>query len=271
MVFKYSDWYEKNRKRVNELRRKRYDSDPEYRNKAIVSSKVSREKSKDKRIKERQERRAASKVGVIPSGWKVITVQGDDGKEIKAVTIGALAKICGVSVKALRLWESQGVFPTTPLRSKRGDRLYTEAMISDIYDLLDSQGKVGKQRKKRSNKKTLKVRLSTGEDIVVDLFPISTVAGIVGRNVSTLEQMEQRGLLPETPLRSTSVRHRMYSAEMIEVVKNAFEQLEGTDWGDLHSMVTAGWSSLGFVGSEIVEEKDVSAKKKSKANEVAEN
>ena len=74
----------------------------------------------------------------------------------------------------------------------------------------------------------------------------------------TLEQLEHRKLLPATPFRASKVGYRLYTQEMMEAVKIAFDKRGGEVRGDLawqefYDEVFAAWKGLNVIGARIIE------------------
>lgn len=88
------------------------------------------------------------------------------------------------------------------------------------------------------------------------LVHIGTFARIIGRSVPTIHQWERLGLLPRTPylLRSRSKQERLYTEEMIRVVKKALSTrgptISSAD-STFREEIVEGWETAGVV---VVEE-----------------
>jgi len=176
-------------------------------------------------------------------------------------TIGALAKALGCSIKAIRLWEKNGVVPETPIRSPKGDRLYTAEMVDTIRTVLHKQGRLSKTKmvaQSRPKGLVKKVQFANGGMKEVRLFRIGALAKVVGRTVVGLQQMEQKETMPVTSLRASSVKYRLYTVRQIEVVKDALDKREGTikdraDAMEFRKEVDAGWKRIGVIGAKVIE------------------
>jgi len=288
----FQEWYRDNGDKLNESRRDRYHTDPEYREKVLQQNREARKRRRQAALLLRKKKRAGAKIR--PSqNWKSINVElkGEDGKPVvtKMFTIGAVAKALDCSVQALRLWEKKGIIPETEYRYSKGDRLYTKEQIEMYRDILLKQGRIGKNRvrsrplsyverwvrfpgeKKKRGKRVSVDDLDDLDESVtqavlksgevarkVKLFRIGVLAKAVGRTVVTLEQLEQSGKFPETPFRASEVGYRLYSMKMVEVVKEAFEARDGEirgeeAWKGFHDEVYAAWDKLNVFGAEILE------------------
>lgn len=263
MSFSFKEWYELNGKRLNAQRKAKYHGDPEYRARVLRTNQESRAKLKESTQAERKEEKKAIKLRAQEKRFKTVVAEVDGVTET-LFTIGALAKALGCSIQAIRLWERQGVIPPTPLRTGKGssgDRLYTEAMVSEIRTILLAQGRLRSQavKEKPKDRALLRyIRLSNGAIKQVPLYLIGVLAKHVHRNVVTLEQLEAKGFLPRTPFRVSSVGRRLYTGAMIQAVKQAFESRNGEirgepAWQSFHADVLAQWTSQGVMQAVLVE------------------
>lgn len=263
MAFSFREWYELNGQRLNERRRSRYQTDPEYRDRVLKTNQESRKNRKRPSDAPPSERRVA-RTKPEERRWK--TVDGEvAGLSEQLFSIGAVAQTLGCSIQAIRLWERQGHIPATPIRSgkgKNGDRLYTQAMVEEIRALLTAQGRLGGEARKVSQPKLrpLKryIRCVDNKTLEVELYLIGALADAVSRNVVTLEQLESKGFLPRTPFRASSVGRRLYTAAMISAVKEAFEVRGGDvrgeeSWKEFHDDVLSRWTAQGVIGAVLVQ------------------
>lgn len=118
----YQDWYAENKDTVAERRRQRYQSDPDYREKAKARSKAYRDKR-------RKERLAAGDTGPSRQHGPIAFHVDVGGEQCRAWTVSKLAADLDRSVEAVNHWQKIGLMPQTPLRSSRNDRLFTDGMI----------------------------------------------------------------------------------------------------------------------------------------------
>lgn len=255
----YKEWYEANGGSYNTTRRQRYKDDPAYRKSVTDRNRVARDERKKVASTERQAVKLAVKTRSPRRSWREVDgiVDGTD-KELKLVSIGALAKMVGRSVQSMRIWERSGLLPATEYRTEKGDRLYTPVAALEFYERVKKEGKL-KERSAPAAHKAVEyvVRLSDGTKKRVQLFKIGALAGSTGRSIVNLEQIESKGFLPETPLRTGRGGHRLYTSEMIESVKAAFDsrvRVRGADeWKALHEEILDGWKKLKMVGARIIE------------------
>lgn len=130
-------YYEKRKEELSIKRKKKYKEDPEYRNKVLDGSRNYREKLKIKREKLRAAGKIVSKRHKGPRLPVTVEV---NGKSVYAYTISTLAERIGRSINTVNHWAMIGEIPPTPLWSKRGDRLYTDAMILIVKMAVQSRG-----------------------------------------------------------------------------------------------------------------------------------
>jgi hypothetical protein len=101
------------------------------------------------------------------------------------------------------------------------------------------------------------VRFADSEVRETELFRIGVLARAAKRTVVTLEQLEQRGFLPETPFRASELGYRLYTEGMIKAVSSAFEkrcwEIRGDEeWKKFHDEVYESWKAQGVVGASIL-------------------
>jgi DNA-binding transcriptional MerR regulator len=255
----FKEWYGENADELNKKRRDRYANDPEYRKKIQDSNARTRKVRRKKRQEEKKAREKAKLTNVDKRPWRSVTATVEvDGEQVEAqvFTIGALAKALGCSVQVIRLWESKGIIPETPLRGSGGDRLYTAEFIEMVAEVLEQKGRLG--RLSRSLPKGSKRKVAfNGEVVEVVMFRVGALADAIGRTAATIDQLEQRGVFPKTPFRASSTRYRLYTAEMIETAKLAFESkrdpIRGEVWEEVRVAVEEGWEKLGVFGARLEE------------------
>ena len=254
--WKFTDWYAEHGDQLNKKRRSRYDTDPEYKKKVLAANRVSRAKHREENLKERAEERAAIKAKA-PRPWKEVerTIDGKAG--VVLVTIGALAKAINRSKIGIRLLEKKGVIPKPTIRNKQGERLYTPEMVEKIRSILKSKGRLS-GRKTHSIPESIqcRIRLSDGSILDTPLFRVGALARAVDRSTITLEQMERRGVLPETPFRLPPNR-RAYTADQIKAVHDTFAgyagNLRGVSVKDVHAEIIKLWTDAKVVGAKFLE------------------
>ena len=263
--FDFKAWYEDNGDKLNKSRRDRYNTDPEYKKKVLAQNKASREKRRKAQAETKAAERKAQKFQARARPWKTVErlIKDEKGKEqlVKVFTIGALARALGCSVQAVRLWERQGVIPPTPIRSGKGDRLYTVEQMEMIQQLLKQQGKLDENKVREGFSPQVfhrKVLFADGKEKVLPLVRVGVLAKAIARTVITVDQMESRGVLPQTPFRASSRKYRLYTLEMIEVVKKAIdkrgETIRGEEqWQGFLEEVEAGWKKLGVMGASLAD------------------
>lgn len=124
----FSKYYEENKEDINERRRKRYDEDPEYKERVLRSS---RDYRKRKREEHGGDRRART-----PRYARPTEVETGDGGTIELYSVGFAARLLKRNVQTINHWEAAGVLPSTPYRDERGFRFYTIGMIKAIKDAI---------------------------------------------------------------------------------------------------------------------------------------
>jgi len=263
--FSFKSWYAENGEELNETRRRRYELDPAYKARVLKLNRDSRARARKKRAEVRRREREAVATPTKPLPFKTVDVPMGEGQPpVKLFTIGALATALGCSVQLVRLWEKRGVIHPAELRSDRGDRLYTdhelevirERLIKNGILQLDAAGRVYQMEKPKHFVRRVRFEDGTEEDVA--LFRVGVLAKAINRTVLTVEQMEKRGALPSTPLRASRTRYRLYTAEMVAVVAQAYNDRDGTirgkeQWAAFSAEVTEGWRSLGTLGASLVD------------------
>jgi DNA-binding transcriptional MerR regulator len=260
----FKEWYRDNGDELNKSRRTRYHTDPEYKERILQQNREARKRRREEQMEEKQKRKSVQKTRSTNS-WKSVNIELEDENGNKVVTkmftIGAVAKALDCSVQALRLWEKKKIIPETPFRYSKGDRLYTKEQIEQFREVLTKQGRIGKN-KVRSRPLPFVERkiLLAGKKRpkLTKLFRIGVLAKTVGRTVVTLEQLEQKGVLPPTPFRASDVGYRLYTQSMMEAVKGAFDsrggEIRGEEaWQSFHDDVYAEWDKQSVLGAEIAE------------------
>ncbi len=135
----FAAYYEENQGQLSEKRRDKYASDPEYRERA-------KEAARRYRAKRREERERLRAEGKLPPARqtgprKPVKVEINEVL-LDAYTITVAAQKIGRSVDTMNHWSKIGALPVTPIRSKRGDRLYTDGMIRVIREAVQKRGEV---------------------------------------------------------------------------------------------------------------------------------
>jgi len=270
---KFKEWYEDNATEWNKKRRSRYNDDPAYRETVLERNRKSRAAARKTRLTERKVE-SSKKRERESARWKVVSVE-IDGKTVELYSVGFVARRLGVSVQAIRLWERNGDIPPPSNGSNRDgkDRLYSIEDVENIRNILIKTGRI----EERDESETANVRVRPpiapqkweviykgGKTKVENLFTVGAMAEAVGRTVVTLEGLERRGDIPETPLRSTMEDasgeerpgRRLYTVAMIEIVKKAFVSRPGLirgreAWDSFKAEVLAGWQKIGALNAKL--------------------
>jgi hypothetical protein len=253
----FKDWYGENADDLNARRRERYATDKEHREHV---RKVNREASARRRAESAAEKAEAQKEVKLAkgTGWRTEKVEVD-GVFVTMFTIGALAQATGLSISTLRVWERRGFLPETPYRSSRGDRLYPLELVEKSRKAIRTARREVPQKKKRDRTCVVRqIEFGNGEVHEIRLYKISVLARAINRTVVGVALMESKGYLPETPFRGSAIGYRLYTLEMIEVVKKALEKRgsvmrQKADLRDFHDEVIDGWVELGVLDARLVE------------------
>lgn len=251
MGFDFSEWYEDNKERWNKARRARYEKDSDYRRRVLEQNRASREKRKEEDGVDAQAQEDAKKAAPSEAWMEFMDAEGQVW-----LTIGALARALGKSVKTLRLWETKGWIPASTQRTPKGERLYTPEQILKIRETLLGQGRVGQAGLQTKTKSYVK-QIRVGEELrAVVLFRVSALAQAAGRSTSIILQHEAKGRFLDTPLRAKGGQ-RLYTAEMIEAAVTAYQWLDTQqppkDWEKFHEKLKMAWDKLGLAGAEVLE------------------
>ena len=121
----YTAWYNKNRAALLARRREKYAKD-------TVHAAECRKRARDYRKDVKAGTRKPPEEGVARAPIN-ITVRGD---VLGAWTITWLAEGIERSVQTVNYWTKHGLFPDTPVKTPGGNRLYTEAMIEVVKEVL---------------------------------------------------------------------------------------------------------------------------------------
>ena len=245
-------WYDLNREDLNEQRRERYKTDPKYRDKSIKRNRNARKRERQETYEERQLQLYA-RILHTSQRWREVhdaidSVTGDPVGE-PCVTVGLLSDVLGCSIQSIRLWEKKGLEQKTTLRSPKGDRVYTAALIREIRRGLHEKGIIdleGKRILMRRKKKwqLYAVKDSNGQEQHLRLYPVEWAAEIVMVAPSGIVDLEKTGRFPKTTLR-TDRGHRLYSFEMLVALHDGQAPRDIED-------VRLRWQELGMAGAEII-------------------
>jgi DNA-binding transcriptional MerR regulator len=261
----FRGWYENNADELNSTRKLKYSSDPSYRAKVLEQNRIARLRRKEAKLASRRLLHPDPAKTRVVRSWKTkqatITASGKP-LTAKMFTVGAVADLLGCSVQAIRLWERRKVIPETPFRGEnkktiKGDRFYTLDMVDTLREILLAKGYLdsGRPKPRPMLMVTRSVTLSTGEVVDLDLYRIGELAEAVRRTVVSLEQLESRGFLPETPFRLSEAGYRLYTRDMIASVKQAFEsrgwEIRGQEWAVFATEIEESWKAQGVIGAQM--------------------
>jgi hypothetical protein len=158
-------YYQKHKDRLKEKRRRRYDTDPEYRKAIKRYAQTARINKKLRREAEyaRLGKKAPGRGGALKiADYKIMV--GDKEVIVKMYPVGYLAQQLGRKVQTIRNWERKGLFPRALYRSPgglAGNRLYTEFQMEKIMSAYRKAYKVDGAKK---------VKTRIGQTIFPDLI-----------------------------------------------------------------------------------------------------
>lgn len=265
----FQRWYEKNGRTLNKERKKKYHSDPSYREKVLEQNRAARAKKRDE-VRAARKSAGGSERTLVTKSWKTrpmeLTLESGEEVVVQGFTIGAVAAILGCSVQAIRLWERKEILPATNFRYQGRDRLYPWELIDEYQEILLRTGRLDPLKAKPRPLWMTKqiVKFSNGTTAETPLFRIGVLAKAAKKTVVTLEQWEARGLLPATPFRHISPNkvngepgYRLFTLPQIRAVVNALKSRVWEVRGEqaqkeFHDEVLAAWEVQGVVGARIV-------------------
>jgi hypothetical protein len=124
----FEEYYERNKADINRKRKKRYHTDPAYRDRVLKAS-------QDYRENKRKEQAPRTRVPryQIPRVFEV------KGGTISLLSVGFFALRLGRSVQSINHWEKtepHPLLPVTPYRDSRGFRYYTVEMMDVVKKVI---------------------------------------------------------------------------------------------------------------------------------------
>lgn len=138
----FQGYYRDRKAELSQKRQNSYRTDPAYREKAKQAARDYRARKKKEKAKLRAEGKLPPARQRGPRKPVTVVLKGD---RCSAYTVTVTAGRLGRSVDTLNYWTKAGLLPVTPLRSKRGDRLYTEGMILVMQMAIYKRGKVSRK------------------------------------------------------------------------------------------------------------------------------
>ena len=127
----HAKYYAENKSKLLAAKKKRYEEDPEYREKIKARAR----EAKRRQVEERRKEREKNKGKEIPTYFKVML--GDNEISVRMYTAGQLAKRLGRKTQTMRVWERKGIIPEALYRNASKDRLYTELQVRLIVKAYD--------------------------------------------------------------------------------------------------------------------------------------
>lgn len=249
----FKGWYEEHGKTLNADRRARYNTDPEYREQVLETNRKARERKRQEALVEKLAQAEAITLTPKAKAWKETLIPTKRG-EIRTFSIGALARALGRSVQAIRIWERKKLIPRPSLTNAKGDRLYTADDVANIHNILTELGKLGDERERPEPRQLwAEIKPATGKAYKTPMYRIGVLATALGRSAVTVEQMERREVLPETPFRNKG--HRLYTTAMIESAAKMRQlhnkEIVVNDWKGFHAGLLKAWTILKVFDSTI--------------------
>jgi len=185
-----------------------------------------------------------------------------DGVRQAVFAIGAVARVLGKSVSTVRIWERTGVIPATPYRGPSDERLYTFSQVESLRKSLLTKGRIlpsGRPRLKPPTEMAGVIQYADGRVEKKVLYPIQSLADLLGCVTPWLRKLERGGFFPASPLRAKARRDRVYTAEMMVAIKVCLERLgypklslNGVDPVTLCLAVEAAWREQGIMTATLL-------------------
>lgn len=266
----FKKWWDGHRETTLKRRKDRYQEDPEYKERIKARAKADRE-----RLAEARKAEPRVRVRVLR---KPVEVERG-GQRLPAYGIEILCRAIRRSRWTIYSWERKGWLPRSPLESPRGDKLYTAGMIAAVRTAVEKYEPMGLHRGKHPFEQgatmlaeieaewsrlerdgeagieldpTTMVRVPSipapvvvtvnGEQ--VEAYSVEYLARVIGRSKYRIAILEQRGVIPETPLRAHGDQWRVYTRAMIEAARDAFESADESEVG---ARITEEWRRLGVL------------------------
>jgi hypothetical protein len=117
-------YYEQNRERLTYQKKKRYQSDPAYRN-AILDAKEKARSAKAEALRRKKE-------GEVTTYPMLITL--GDGRRVlvEMLTLRSTSAVVGISAVTLRKWLDDGILPPQRFKNPKGSYLFTQDQVRVI-------------------------------------------------------------------------------------------------------------------------------------------
>jgi len=256
MGSKFQKWYRDHGKTLNEKRRERFASDPDYATRVREQRRES-----DRRAAEAKRQARKLQRPRIPTAYDE-AVDSTTGQREKGVffTISEFAKALGVTPQTVRLWERSEKIERTRYRSTSGYRLYPLEYIekkADERGTLKStpvrrlpRGVRQRTRKTASERYCLgsyRLDFRSGEERDEAFFSVGLLCHVLGISTNWHGTLVRKKRLPDTPFKIKG--RRAYTLGMIEAAASA--QNDHSDWTDLHRATTAAWTDAGYTTATL--------------------
>lgn len=136
--------YEKNKHVLTARRKRRYATDPEYRERVKANVRRSRKRAKIAAKVAADRMRTKSH---LPGTDQDIELPNGTVITVKVYTVGQLAARVGVSVQTVYKWERENIMPDATYRTGGGQRRYTAAQVGVVRDVYAKHKSVAKRWK----------------------------------------------------------------------------------------------------------------------------
>jgi len=135
------EYYEQNKEKISERRKKKYYENAELREKTV-------KKSREYRKQQSAARGHADTRGRKPGPLAPRRIElAEIGKTVTAYSSGFVAKELGITVQTLRVWGKKGRIPVTPYWLSNG-RWWTQRMLTAFLKAKADCGEVGVRSRK---------------------------------------------------------------------------------------------------------------------------
>lgn len=228
MTFK--NWYAINSERFNAIRKERYNTDPEYRERVIQANKESKARNKTER---KVTRGVAARNVTTPDGLKQL------------FTVSGVAQLLQVSPQAIRKWEAEGKISPPEYRSedKVRSRLYTQEEIEAIEIAMHVRG-LARDKTSSIHPQDVTICYTNGSMEAGTVYLLGQIAIILRTTARGLTELQSRGLFPNLAL--IYKNKPVYTEKMVQTlldVHSKYSEAPGMlDWANITSEVTASWA-----------------------------
>lgn len=213
----FQRWYAANGADFNAARREKYHKDAEHRKAVLAAHRRQRKARVEARKAEQQ---AWKEQGcILDESWTTETVV-EDGVQVPAYAISAVATLLGCSPRSIHGWEARGVLPVVPYRKDGDVRLFTKKQVDKLRDFVARRPMLTYAP---ATSKEARLRLRDGSVVSAEVFRIAELCRRVGICVDTFRGLERRGVVPPAVLR-THGGQRMYTSAMAVALRAGYHE-----------------------------------------------